>query len=96
MSDLLNAAREKLAEKMAGKELDGSLKFAIEGLGALRIEGEDVTVDEADADCTVTADPDTFKEMLDGDLNPTSAFMGGRLSVDGNMGMAMKLGSLLA
>ena len=33
--------------------------------------------------------------MMEGDLNPTMAFMQGKLSVDGNMGMAMKLSNLL-
>ena len=33
--------------------------------------------------------------MLDGDLDPTAAFMSGRLKVDGDMGLAMKLGSIL-
>ena len=33
--------------------------------------------------------------MLDGDVNPTTAFMSGRLKVDGDMGLAMKLGSIL-
>jgi putative sterol carrier protein len=28
-------------------------------------------------------------------MNPTMAFMTGKLSVDGNMGLAMKLGAVL-
>jgi putative sterol carrier protein len=31
-----------------------------------------------------------------GDLNPTSAFMSGKLKLDGDMGTAMKLGSALS
>ncbi|MGJ8557847.1 MAG: SCP2 sterol-binding domain-containing protein, partial [Sulfitobacter geojensis] len=38
---------------------------------------------------------DTFKEILAGETNPTSAFMTGKLKVDGDMGMAMKLASVL-
>ena len=34
--------------------------------------------------------------MLDGALDPTGAFMGGRLTIEGDMGLAMKLASLLA
>jgi putative sterol carrier protein len=37
-----------------------------------------------------------FKAILDGELNPTTAFMTGKLSVDGSMGLAMKLGSALS
>ena len=48
------------------------------------------------ADVTLTADADVFQQILEGDLDPTSAFMTGRLSVDGDMGMAMQLGSALS
>jgi putative sterol carrier protein len=34
--------------------------------------------------------------MIEGDVNPTAAFMQGKLSVDGDMGMAMQLGAALA
>ena len=44
----------------------------------------------------MTADAETFKGILDGDVNPTSAFMTGKLSVDGDMGQAMKLGAALS
>ena len=37
-----------------------------------------------------------FQAIFDGDLNATSAFMTGKLSVDGDMGMAMKLAAVLA
>lgn len=96
MSDTLNAARDALAAKLDGQTVEGSVKFEIEGEGAIRVEGDAVTLDEAEADCTLKADHDTFREMLAGDLNPTAAFMGGRLSVDGDMGLAMKLGAMLA
>ena len=46
-----------------------------------------------DADVTMSADTDTFRAILDGDLNPTSAFMTGRLKIDGDMGAAMRLGA---
>jgi putative sterol carrier protein len=51
---------------------------------------------DGDADVTLSADPETFKSILDGETNPTSAFMTGKLSVDGDMGLAMKLAAVLA
>ena len=33
---------------------------------------------------------------MSGDLNSTAAFMQGKLKVDGDMGMAMRLASILA
>ena len=45
---------------------------------------------------TLSADVETFQSILDGELNPTAAFMSGKLTVDGDMGAAMRLGSVLA
>ena len=44
----------------------------------------------------MTADTDTFRAILDGNLNPTAAFMTGRLRIAGDMGAAMRLGSALS
>ncbi|NBR90026.1 MAG: sterol carrier family protein, partial [Rhodobacteraceae bacterium] len=49
-----------------------------------------------DTDVTLTASADTFESILSGDLNPTAAFMSGKLAVDGDIGMAMKLGAVLS
>ena len=96
MSDILNAALAALQAKLDGNSLDGSVKIDINGEGALRLEGESVAIDDSEADCPLTADADVFQEILAGDLDATAAFMGGKLAVDGDMGMAMKLGSILA
>ena len=45
---------------------------------------------------TLTASAETFKAILDGEENATTAFMTGKLSVDGDMGTAMKLAGVLA
>ncbi len=96
MSDTLNAAVETLREKLGGGSFDGSVKFEIEDEGSVRIEGADVSIDDAEADCTIKADAETFKSMVSGELNPTAAFMSGKLSVDGDMSKAMALSSVLS
>lgn len=95
MSDIVTKAVEALTEKLGGDAFDGSAKFEIEGEGAIVIDSDGVRASDDDTDVTLTADADTFQEILEGELNPTAAFMGGRLSVDGDMGMAMKLGGVL-
>jgi putative sterol carrier protein len=94
MSDVIEAAVAALSEKISGG-FDGVAKFVIEGEGAIMIDGDGARAGDDEADVTLTADADTFKAILDGDVNPTTAFMTGKLSVDGDMGKAMALGSVL-
>lgn len=94
MSEMINSAVEALSAKLSGA-FDGVAKFVIEGEGALVIEGDTVRAGDDDADVTMTASADVFQQIMAGDLNPTAAFMGGQLSVDGDMGKAMQLGGLL-
>ena len=96
MSETIAAAAEELKSRLNGQSIDGSVKFDIEGVGALRVEGDQVTQDDSEADCTISADEDTFRGLVSGDLSPTSAFMSGRLKVDGDMSKAMAPSSLLA
>lgn len=96
MSDVVTQAVAALQEKMGGQGFDGSAKFAIEGEGAFVIDADGVREGDADTDVTLSADADTFRQIFEGDLNPTSAFMTGRLTIDGDMGTAMRLASVLA
>ena len=95
MSDVLNAAVAALSEKLGDAGFDSSVKFVIGDEGAVRIDESGVSVSDEDADVTMTADQETFEGIMSGDVNPTSAFMSGKLSVDGDMGVAMKLGQVL-
>ncbi|RFP88316.1 sterol carrier family protein [Rhodobacteraceae bacterium 63075] len=96
MSDVVDGAVKALNEKMDGGGFDaGTAKFVIEGEGAVMIDGEGARAGDDAADVTMTANRETFEQILSGDLNPTAAFMGGNLSVDGDMGLAMQLGTVL-
>ncbi len=95
MSDILETAKSILQSRIADMNLDNSIKFVIDGIGSLRAEGNEVTESDDDADLTLSAPADVFEDLLKGDLNGASAFMSGKLKVDGDMGLAMKLGELL-
>ncbi|WP_137701408.1 SCP2 sterol-binding domain-containing protein [Marimonas lutisalis] len=96
MSDVITQAVSALNDKMGGEGFAGSAKFVIEGEGSIIVDGGGARASDDAADVTLTADVDTFQSMMEGDLNPTAAFMSGKLTVDGDMGMAMQLGSILA
>ncbi len=70
----------------------GDSQIVIDGTsGENKISSED-----AEAACTVDIDLADFNAMLSGDLNPMSAFMGGKMKVSGDMGVAMKLQGFLS
>lgn len=79
--------------------LGATLKFDCGGDGVIFIDGRStpntVTNDNRDADCTIGLALADLEAMMAGDLAPTTAFMTGKLRVDGDMGVAMKLQSLM-
>lgn len=94
MSDVVNAAVAALSRKLSGG-LPGTAKFVIAGEGALMVDGSGVRAGDEAADVTITADRETFEGLLSGEVNPTAAFMQGKLAIDGDMGLAMQLGAAL-
>ena len=96
MSEVIDQAVAALSEKYAGEDIGGTAKFVITGEGAVMLDDQGVRAGDEAADVTLTADVDTFRAIIDGETNPTAAFMTGKLTVDGDMGLAMKLGNVLA
>lgn len=95
MSKVIEAAVAALSAKMPNG-FDGVAKFVIPGEGAIMIDGTGVRAGDDPADVTMTASTDVFEAILAGEMNPTMAFMSGKLAVDGSMGLAMQLGAALA
>jgi putative sterol carrier protein len=95
MSNALKTAAAALGEKFAGADLAGTVKFEIEDEGAIRVADGVVSIGDGETDVTISATLDTFRDIFDGALSPTAAFMTGRMRIDGDMGLAMKLSQLL-
>ncbi|MCB2095755.1 MAG: SCP2 sterol-binding domain-containing protein [Rhodobacteraceae bacterium] len=95
MSKIVETAVEKLGARLPDG-FAGIARFVIEGEGAVIVDGDGVRAGDGDADVTLTADVETFEAILNGDMDPTAAFMQGKLAIDGDMGMAMQLGAALS
>jgi putative sterol carrier protein len=82
--------------KTAG--MTNSYVFDIDGAGQWKVDVDDgkVTVTEGggDADATIQASQEVFEKIVNGEQNPTSAYMTGKLKIKGDMGAAMKLQKL--
>lgn len=66
-------------------------QLLIDGTGDTNV----VTAEDAEADTTVKVSIDNFKAISKGELNPMTAVMTGKVKIKGDMGLAMKLQSLL-
>ncbi len=74
------------------------LKFVL-GEDIILIDGSGdsnvVSRDDVEAACTISTDPETFLQLKNGELNPMMAVMSGKIKIKGDMGLAMKLQSLI-
>ena len=83
--------------KTAG--MTNTYRFDIDGAGSWIVDVQDgkvtVTQDgDAEPDCTISTSEETFQKLVNGELNPTTAYMTGKLKIKGDMGAAMKLQKL--
>ena len=79
--------------------IGGTLKFVIDesivfidGSGGSNVISED----DKDADCTISTSLEVLLKLKNGEVNPMMAVMGGQIKITGDMGLAMKVQSLLS
>jgi putative sterol carrier protein len=90
---------EQLKERAANAApIGGTLKFVVDEL-AIYIDGtgdtNTATLEDKEADCTITVSQSVLEQLRDGKLNPMMAVMGGQIKIAGDMGLAMKVQSLM-
>jgi putative sterol carrier protein len=83
-------------QKTAG--MTGRYVFDVEEVGQWTVAVDDGTISVVEgagqADCTIRANEKTLTKIVNGESNPTTAFMMGKLKIDGDMGAALKLQKL--
>ncbi len=95
------ATKSEMAAKLkeAGAFLPGKkvkLDFGSEGAVMLDGVGQTGTEDDGTADTTIKVAWADWKDMADGKLDGMTAFMQGKLAVEGDMSNAMQLQGVLA
>lgn len=95
-----NPVFDQLQQKANDSEaIGGTLKFVIDDINVyVDGTGNNNVVSESDeeADCTIITSAATLLELQSGDLNPMMAVMGGKVKIAGDMGLAMKVQSLMS
>ena len=87
---------EKMREAQAwvpGKRV--KLDFGSEGPVLLDGASQSVSEEDGDADTTIRVSWDDWQQMAAGQLDGMTAFMMGKLKVDGSMAVALKLANVL-
>lgn len=88
----------KLAAKAAASAPMGKTLCFDMGTKHLYLDGtgdtNTLTMENKPADCCITVSEEDLVALATGKLNPMMAMMGGKVKIKGDMGVAMKLGSL--
>ena len=75
------------------------VKFAINDTGVVFVDATaappTLSNEDAEADCIIRLSEDRLAQLIDGRLSPTLAYTLGQIKVEGSLGVAMKLASLL-
>ncbi|MEO0982738.1 MAG: SCP2 sterol-binding domain-containing protein [Pseudomonadota bacterium] len=95
--DLAELTQKASAAISAGSDFNKKVKFDFGDTGKLFINGADGVVnnEDADADATINVGWDDFTKLAAGEMDPTMAFMQGKLKVAGDMSVAMQLQNLM-
>jgi putative sterol carrier protein len=88
----LETATQLVTEKVAAlsEDLGATVKFNL-GEGVIFVNGNTISHEDLPADCTIHVELSDFMDMLHGNLSSMSAFTMGKMSIEGDMGVAMKL-----
>ncbi|WP_181701052.1 SCP2 sterol-binding domain-containing protein [Chthonobacter albigriseus] len=96
LSDVTETVRQKIGDNSG---LAATLKFDLGSDGVILVDANSVpnrvTNEDQPAECTIALSLEDLASMLNGSLDPTSAFMMGKLQVEGDMSVAMRLSQVV-
>jgi len=97
----LESLTEALGRRFAQAPKVGyKVKFVFEDGGVIFLDGTGdrpvLSNADGDADTTMRLSEENMQKLLDGQLDPTMAYMAGKLKVEGKLGVALKINSMLS
>ncbi len=85
----------KMREHLQQGGFDRSVKLDLGEDGVILIDGGTISTADGEAECTITLSRADLEQLIAGELDPVSAFMSGRIQIDGDMSAAMALTSAI-
>ena len=96
LEKIIDGIKQRIGEDCG---LRAVVKFDFGDQGTVTLDAtqipNQVSESTTESDCTMVISIDDFMAMADGSLDGVSAFMTGRLKVQGDMGIAMKLAAVM-
>jgi predicted lipid carrier protein YhbT len=97
---MLDAQKRLETQKAAASAIGATYKFVLSGDGGgtfLMNLKDDVGVKEVDgaADCTLRMSASDYVDMMEGRANPQAMFFQGKLQIEGDIALALKLQGLV-
>lgn len=90
MSDAINALIALLSPRVRGRMTE-SVLLVVPGEGSLTLTHEGAYAGSDPAKITLIASAEIFENIARGRLNPVTAYMGGRLTVEGSTTRALEI-----
>jgi len=92
---------EALGKRLAqAPKLGYRVKFLLEEGGVIFWDGTgdrpQISDADGEADTVIRLSADNFAKLMDGNLDPTLAYMTGKLKVEGKLGVALKINAMLS
>ncbi len=97
----LESLTEELRKRaVQNPKLGYKVKIALEDGGVIYWDGTAeqsiLTNDDAEADTTLRISAENLEKLIAGALDPTMAYMTGKLKVEGKLGVALKINAMLS
>jgi putative sterol carrier protein len=86
---------DRIKPKVESAGFERSVKFDTGADGVIVIDGATISTTDAPADCTIKLSLSDLEDLVAGDLSPTTAFMTGKIKIEGDMSVAMALSQLI-
>ena len=97
LQTVIDGLKQKIGEDCG---LAASIKFDFGDQGIVILDATQVpnlvSTTDANTDCTMIISLENFMALAEGSLDGASAFMSGKLKIQGDMSIAMKLGAILS
>ena len=94
MTDIVQEYIDRLTPKVRDT-LRGTAKLVIRDAGTVMLDETGARAGDDEADVVLIASDEVFRNILSGDQNRVTAFMSGKLKVEGNPQRALKVSAIL-